>query len=139
MLSQTFALVAIAALLVGAAIQLILALAGFRCQRMAARPGAGELQALRREIEVLQAQLAGAQRRLAALETRLAPATRPAVDKPVLSFRPVEPAYELASKLARKGASADELIETCGLSRGEVDLIRRLNQAGSAEDQGLRQ
>jgi hypothetical protein len=138
MLTSTFALIAIAALLVGAAIQVILALAGFRNQRTTAHPGAGELQALRRDIQVLQAQLAAAQRRVAALETQPTPAPRPAV-KPTLTFRPLEPAYELASKLARKGASADELIETCGLSRGEVDLITRLNQASSADNQGLKQ
>lgn len=138
MLTSTFAFVAIAALLVGAAIQVILALAGLRSQRSAAHPDAGELQALRRDLQVLQAQLAGAQRRVAALETQMTPAARPAV-KPTLSFRPLEPAYELANKLARKGASAEELIETCGLSRGEVDLITRLNQASGADNQGLKQ
>lgn len=138
MLTSTFGLVAIAALLVGAAIQVILALAGFRSQRTAAHPDAGELQALRRDLQVLQAQLAGAQRRVAALEAQATPAARAAV-KPTLSFRPLEPAYELANKLARKGASAEELIETCGLSRGEVDLITRLNQASGADDQGFKQ
>jgi hypothetical protein len=87
-----------------------------------------DAQALRKELHVLQAQLAGAQRRLAALENQPAPVAAPAV-KPTLTFQPLEPAYELANKLARKGATVDELIETCGLSRGEVDLIARLNQA----------
>jgi hypothetical protein len=139
MLTSTFALVAIAALLVGAAIQLILALAGFRGQRAAARPHAAELQALRKEMQALQAQLAGAQRRIAAIENRPSAVPPPPAVKPSLTFHPVEPAYELANKLARKGASADELIETCGLSRSEVDLITRLNQAASADNQTLKQ
>jgi hypothetical protein len=134
MLSSTFAVVAIGALLAGAAIQLILALAGFRAQRSPARSDSGELQSLRKELQVLQAQLAGAQRRIHALEHQPAPQAKPAV-KAAVSFQPLEPAYELANKLARRGASAEELIETCGLSRGEVDLIARLNQASNAGNQ----
>ncbi len=136
MLTPTFALVAIAALVAGAAIQLILALAGYRAQRSAPvrDHNREELLALRKELQVLQAQLAGTQRRLAALEQQPAPAARPVV-KPTLTFQPLEPAYALANKLARKGATADELIETCGLSRGEVDLITRLNQADGTANQ----
>jgi hypothetical protein len=127
--------VAIAALVAGAAIQLILALAGYRGQRTAKAPdNRNELLALRKELQVLQAQLAGTQRRLAALENQPAPAAKPVV-KPTLTFQPLEPAYELANKLARKGATADELIETCGLSRGEVDLITRLHQANGPANQ----
>ena len=36
-------------------------------------------------------------------------------------------AYGQAARLVRKGADADELVDTCGLSRGEAELIMFLN------------
>ncbi len=35
--------------------------------------------------------------------------------------------YGQAAKMVRKGADADELVDTCGLSRGEAELIMFLN------------
>ena len=35
--------------------------------------------------------------------------------------------YEQASTLARAGASTEQLIQQCGITRGEADLLRRLN------------
>lgn len=37
------------------------------------------------------------------------------------------PGYQIAIRLARGGASRDELMSSCGLSRGEADLVRRLH------------
>ena len=37
-------------------------------------------------------------------------------------------AYQQAIKMAQKGASAEELIEICGLTRGEADLIAMLHR-----------
>ena len=37
--------------------------------------------------------------------------------------------YEIAARLARGGATCDELISSCGLSRHEAELLMRLNKA----------
>ena len=37
------------------------------------------------------------------------------------------PSYQVAIRLARSGASCDELVASCGLSRLEAELVRRLH------------
>ncbi|HYB65700.1 MAG TPA: DUF2802 domain-containing protein [Steroidobacteraceae bacterium] len=39
--------------------------------------------------------------------------------------------YQIAIRLARSGASREELMTSCGLSLGEADLVRRLHGAAS--------
>jgi Protein of unknown function (DUF2802) len=39
------------------------------------------------------------------------------------------PGYQIAIRLARSGASREELMSSCGLSLGEADLVRRLHGA----------
>jgi Flp pilus assembly protein TadB len=41
------------------------------------------------------------------------------------------PGYQFAIRLARGGASREELIASCGLSSGEADLVRRLHGAAN--------
>lgn len=41
------------------------------------------------------------------------------------------PGYRIAIRLARSGASREELMASCGLSLGEADLVRRLHGAAS--------
>lgn len=36
--------------------------------------------------------------------------------------------FDHATALARNGASAEQLIEQCGITRGEAELLRRLNE-----------
>lgn len=127
MLNSGFALIAIAALLAGAALQVVLALAGFRARRQDTNQAA--------VIRDLQKDIVGFQQELAVLRRQVAQGGRvepqpAAVAVPAVRREPVSPAYELAGKLARKGASDNELMETCGLSRGEVDLITRLSRLG---------
>lgn len=129
MLTSGFALIAIVALLAGAALQLVLALAGFRARRQE------RVQTV--VIHELQNEILGLQRDLAGIRRQVQQALRddqvvPAAATPTVRREPMSPAYELASKLARKGANSAELMETCGLSRGEVDLITMLNRAGQA-------
>lgn len=140
MLNSGFAVIAIAALLAGAALQIVLALAGYRARRQE-RNQAGV-------IRDLQKDLLGLQQEVHALRRQSVPAGRqepaialPPMPAPVVRREPASPAYELASKLARKGASSEELMDTCGLSRGEVDLITMLNRMGQAapdKDQAVR-
>lgn len=37
------------------------------------------------------------------------------------------PGYQIAIRLARSGASAEELVSGCGLTRAEAELVRRLH------------
>lgn len=39
------------------------------------------------------------------------------------------PGYQIAIRMARSGASSEELMSSCGLSLGEADLVRRLHGA----------
>jgi type II secretory pathway component PulM len=39
------------------------------------------------------------------------------------------PGYQIAIRLARSGASSEELMSNCGLSAGEADLVRRIHGA----------
>jgi hypothetical protein len=140
MLNSGFAVIAIAALLAGAALQIVLALAGYRARRQE-RNQAGVIRDLQKE-------LLGLQQEIHALRRQSVPAGRPepavalpSVPAPMARREPASPAYELAGKLARKGASSEELMDTCGLSRGEVDLITMLNRMGQAapdQDQAVR-
>lgn len=41
------------------------------------------------------------------------------------------PGYQIAIRLARSGASREQLMTSCGLSLGEADLVRRLHGAAS--------
>lgn len=137
MLNSGFAVIAIAALLAGAALQIVLALAGFRARRQERSQAA--------LIRDLQKELLGLQQEVHALRRQSVPTRRqePTVlvssePAPMARREPASPAYELASKLARKGASSEELMDTCGLSRGEVDLITMLNRMGQeAKDKGV--
>ncbi|MDX1654767.1 MAG: DUF2802 domain-containing protein [Candidatus Competibacteraceae bacterium] len=42
-------------------------------------------------------------------------------------------AFEVATKLALKGADVEELINLCGLTRGEAELIRMLHASGKGQ------
>ena len=44
----------------------------------------------------------------------------------------VTPGYQVAIRLARSGASREELMSGCGLSRGEAELVHRLHGHASA-------
>lgn len=135
MLNSGFAFIAVAALLAGAALQVVLALAGFRARRME-RNQAAVIRDLQKDMLGLQQELAGLRLELrrseSGVQSALPTVSLPAV--PAVRREPVSPAYEMASRLARKGASGDDLMETCGLSRGEVDLITRFTQLGQGQD-----
>lgn len=142
MLNTGFAVVAIAALLAGAALQIVLALAGYRARRQE-RSQAAVIRDLQKELLSLQQEVHALRRQPASvLRPEPASAILPA-SAPIPQGRRdlASPAYEMASKLARKGASIEELMDTCGLSRGEVDLITMLNRMGQEtqnQDQALR-
>lgn len=132
MFDQQLAIVAVAALLGAAVLQIVLALAGYRSRRRAATPSQ-DLRDVQREMHSLHVAVTALARRVGVLEVAPAPATAAAARPAPMRSEPVEPAYDLAGKLARRGASTEELMETCGLSRGEVELIARLNAPATAD------
>lgn len=74
--------------------------------------------------------------RLSVLETRvkLPEAARRSVEVPAAQMPPLRSAnlhasasnYELAQHLAREGGDLEQLMERCGLSRNEAELVLRL-------------
>jgi alkylation response protein AidB-like acyl-CoA dehydrogenase len=47
--------------------------------------------------------------------------------------QPPAPGYQIAIRLARGGASREELVSGCGLTLAEADLVRRLHGPHAAE------
>lgn len=75
----------------------------------------------------------GVDKRLARMEKKLKIQTE-RQDKLEL-HEPNMQAYGQAARLVRKGADANELVDTCGLSRGEAELIMFLNAEQSLQQQ----
>ena len=46
---------------------------------------------------------------------------------PVPQPQPADRAYELAQRMARNGAAAEEIAEACGINLHEAELLRRLH------------
>ena len=65
--------------------------------------------------------------------TRPAPEPLPAPPPPVASITPSGArGYEMAIRMARGGASVDEIVASCGTTRSEARLLRRLHCADGA-------
>jgi hypothetical protein len=80
---------------------------------------------LAEQLEQLQAALAAADARVAALAARLDEHSRTAQGGSSTS-------YNVAIRMARSGASRQELMSTCGVTQQEADLVLRLHSAEPA-------
>jgi len=75
----------------------------------------------------LEARVDAANHSVAALGERVQrPAHSPA------AAADLAPGYRVAIRLAKSGASPEELVSECGLSHGEAELVKRLHGPGSA-------
>ncbi|HMN44402.1 MAG TPA: DUF2802 domain-containing protein [Povalibacter sp.] len=74
-----------------------------------------ELRSLHETVSVMSARLDGMSER-SEMESRLAPAG-------------TQRGYDVAQRLARNGASVEELIANCGITRHEAELLARLHGA----------
>lgn len=83
----------------------------------------GELRSLHETVSVMNARLESLSER-AESQTRL-----PAVAAAVGAQR----GYDLAARLAKNGASPEELIASCGVTRHEAELLNRLHGSKSRE------
>lgn len=100
----------------------------------------------RRATERLRAELVAEQRamrealsdcseRIAAIGAAIAAAARPVAASEVASTARREPSrggYEVAIRLARNGASIEELMATSGTTRTEAELLRRLHASATS-------
>jgi hypothetical protein len=85
----------------------------------------GELMLLAERMDHIESNPARVIERPAAPEVRA-----PAVNSPAPR------GYEVAARLARGGATCEELISSCGLSRHEAELMLRLHKAEAARSNG---
>jgi hypothetical protein len=92
----------------------------------------GEIQQLSAQLHELSAQV----RDLSLpspMVTRPAPAPAPPPAPVVSSITPSGArGYEMAIRMARGGATIEEIVSSCGTTRSEARLLRRLHCAGGA-------
>jgi len=104
---------------------LVTALFALRLKRAATQQGR-EIRAgsafLADQIEQLQAALSVADARVAALAARLDEHSR-------TTQGGSSPSYNVAIRMARSGASRQELMTACGVTQQEADLVLRLHAA----------
>ncbi len=81
-----------------------------------------ELRSLHETVSVMSARLDGLSER-SEMEARLAPAGAAGAQR----------GYDVAARLARNGASIDELVDSCGVTRHEAELLVRLHGAKPRE------
>lgn len=90
-----------------------------------------QLQSLNNDLRAMFSASKGVDKRLARMEKKLK-IQNERQDKLEL-HEPNLQSYGQAAKMVRKGADADELVDTCGLSRGEAELIMFLNAEKSLQ------
>jgi alkylation response protein AidB-like acyl-CoA dehydrogenase len=122
-------------LIVGRAVFLVfsfvLASVSFTAWRRATRRQTAEVlsqtQLVLQRLAELEARIDASRAALTALGERLdkPPAAAPA--------SPPSPGYQIAIRLARGGASREELMSGCGLTLAEAELVKRLHAPRTAE------
>lgn len=87
------------------------------------------LQRLREDMQALCTGAANVGKHLAAMEQKI---RRLSERQDQVELRdPAQQAYGHAIRLAQRGADVDELIASCGLARGEAELLLRLHCSNS--------
>jgi Protein of unknown function (DUF2802) len=106
---------------------------GFRHWRQAAERDA---QRMFEQLDLIRAELMLLTEHVQSMELQAPPVQeRPTpveVRAPAVANAPAPRGYEVAARLARGGATCEELISSCGLSRHEAELLIRLNKAETA-------
>ena len=100
----------------------------------------GQVIALGGSIETLGARLTQAQAQAQAQAHAQAQVPTPAA-RPASSAGANTRGYETAIRMARSGASVEEIVASCGTTRAEAKLLRRLHECGEprrAEPQTMR-
>jgi len=84
-------------------------------------------QTLAQQLSALDARVNATATAIRRIDERIERQTQPAAQ----SKGTPAGGYQIAIRLARSGASREELMTSCGLSLGEADLVRRLHGAAS--------
>lgn len=113
----------VAALAVGAVLQLVLAVVGLRARRDT-QTYRDAMQALKADLLAIRAEGTGLAERLARVEGELARIPESSEQSGCREI--YDHSYAFAAKLVREGADADELMVNCGLARGEAELMMRV-------------
>ncbi len=130
MMNELTMVLGVFGLVAGAVLQLVLAVAGQRAQR--------RMQAHQHSTLALQTALTALRAELVALAERLGRAEREIVRVSESAEKPArqeiyDHSYAVAARLVREGADAADLAASCGLVRGEAELMMRLYGTGAAE------
>jgi len=113
----------LAALALGLALLAILLMLRYRQELIRSRR---QLDALQSDMRALVSAAIGVGERVHRIEKSLKEVSHR--QEQIDQTDPGAQAYQQAIKMAQKGAAAEELIEICGLTRGEADLIAMLHR-----------
>jgi hypothetical protein len=83
------------------------------------------LSSVEEQLGATQVQLVGVREQMAALTAGLEDSEQRRT--PALAAAAAVPSYQIAVRLAKSGATREELISSCGLSRQEAELVQRLH------------
>jgi hypothetical protein len=122
-------------LMAALALVALIAVAGIAAQRRAAARQDAVLRSLQNDLRALCNAAVGMGDRVNQMERRL---RQVAERQEALGLRqdqlnqedPEARSYTQAIKMAHKGAAVDDLIEVCGLSRGEAELVAMMHRLG---------
>ena len=94
------------------------------------RAAASDAERITTQLSALTERLGEIEAGIALLDSRVAEITRH-VETPVRTAPApstgASPSYPIAIRLARNGATLEELMESCALSRQEAELVKRLH------------
>lgn len=120
----------------------LLIMLGFMVARLlASAPASGserEAPNLSQELKGVSLSLAALSERLVKLEIQIGQLRDQAGQQPLPMNREAEQkSFKVATKLALQGASADEIVDLCGLARGEAELICMLHSSNQVSPTGV--
>lgn len=97
-----------------------------------------EAPSLHQELKGVSLSLAALSERLVKLEIQIGQLRDQAGHQPLPLNREAEQkSFKVATKLALQGASVEEIVELCGLARGEAELICMLHSSNQVSPTGV--
>lgn len=95
-----------------------------RATRLQSEHLATHSQSLTEQLSALDARVNATATAIRRLDERIERQAQPGAP---VQGAPASPGYQIAIRLARSGASCEELMTSCGLTLGEAELVRRLH------------
>lgn len=131
--------IAIIALLLSNALLIMLGFMAARLRSAAPEHESGQEEpSLHQELKGISLSLAALSERLVKLEMQIGQLRDQAGHQPLPFNREAEQkSFKVATKLALQGASVEEIVELCGLARGEAELICMLHSSNQVSPNGV--